>query len=73
MNPVGTKYGSITLVTSLRGVAFMVDTRHEMTEENWDHALTRAYELGYELDPLADVREMGVWEIHDLIRLDETA
>lgn len=67
------KFGPITLVQSLRGVHFMVDTRAECTEQQWDAALAKAYSLGYELDAYADTREVGVWEVFDLVIVDQIA
>lgn len=51
----------------------MIDTRRETVEENWAHALSKAWELGYEVPDDADPREVGVWEIWDLVPVKQAA
>lgn len=65
--------GNITIVSSLAGVHFLIDSRDDTTEEDWDAAITAAWRQGYQLPDEPESREVGIWEIWDLVPVPAVA
>jgi hypothetical protein len=65
-------YGAVNYVKSLNGVTFMVDTRLELTGEDWDRALKRAQDEGFNLE-VKEPDFLGVWEMYTLYPMHDEA
>lgn len=72
-NYIREKHGAINVIHSLQGYSLMVDTRKELLPEDWDAAVARCYQKGWELTSDEPDTIAGVWEFYFLSRIQDAA
>lgn len=66
-------HGAVTIVHALDGYSLMVDTRKELKPEDWDSAIDRCYQRGWELVSDSPDTTAGCWEFWFLSPIQDAA
>lgn len=65
--------GTVTVQGNSRYVSLMVDTSKAPSPDDWDEAISEAWDMGWELNHDAPTEVVGSWEFWDLDPIDTAA
>lgn len=72
-NYIRTYQGAVTIVHGVDGYSLMVDTRKELIPEDWDAAISRCFQRGWELVSDEPDTTAGPWEFWFMSRVPDAA